>query len=172
MLLPWTSITRIKRCPKTTVFFQRWTPWMGVDKLAGTYLSQGQALRCPHGWSRISNSLRAGLHYSGEGLRSVKNAWPRHGYMRQMVDVPEKNWRQYNISYWVGLLQPLEAGEAQLQKVLPRSQPCHFIIHEKSSPPLFPSPSVNTHRSRVAFSTNHNWETPFFSWPVNFSTVV
>ena len=22
---------------------------------------------------------------------SVKNAWPRHGYMRQMVDVPEKN---------------------------------------------------------------------------------
>ena len=35
--------------------------------------------------------LRAGLHYSGEGLRSVKNAWPRHGYMRQMVDVPEKN---------------------------------------------------------------------------------
>ena len=36
-------------------------------------------------------SLRAGLHYGGEGLRSVKNAWPRHGYMRQMVDVPEKN---------------------------------------------------------------------------------
>jgi hypothetical protein len=31
------------------------------------------------------------LHYGGEGLRSVKNAWPRHGYMRQMVDVPEKN---------------------------------------------------------------------------------
>ena len=36
-------------------------------------------------------SLRAGLHYGGEGLRSVKNAWPRHGYMRQMVDVQEKN---------------------------------------------------------------------------------
>jgi hypothetical protein len=35
--------------------------------------------------------LRAGLHYGGEGLRSGKNAWPRHGYMRQMVDVPEKN---------------------------------------------------------------------------------
>ena len=35
--------------------------------------------------------MRAGLHYSGEGLWSVKNAWPRHGYMRQMVDVPEKN---------------------------------------------------------------------------------
>ena len=35
--------------------------------------------------------LRAGLHYGGEGLRSVKNAWPRHGYVRQMVDVPEKN---------------------------------------------------------------------------------
>ena len=35
--------------------------------------------------------LRAGLHYGGEGLRSVKNAWPRHGYMRQMMDVPEKN---------------------------------------------------------------------------------
>jgi hypothetical protein len=26
--------------------------------------------------------LRAGLHYGGEGLWSVKNAWPRHGYMR------------------------------------------------------------------------------------------
>ena len=37
------------------------------------------------------SNLRAGLHYGGEGLRSVKNAWPRHGYMRQMVDVPEKN---------------------------------------------------------------------------------
>ena len=36
-------------------------------------------------------TFRAGLHYNGEGLRSVKNAWPRHGYMRQMVDVPEKN---------------------------------------------------------------------------------
>ena len=35
--------------------------------------------------------LRAGLHYGVEGLRSVNNAWPRHGYMRQMVDVPEKN---------------------------------------------------------------------------------
>jgi hypothetical protein len=35
--------------------------------------------------------IRAGLHSGGEGLRSVKNAWPRHGYMRQMVDVPEKN---------------------------------------------------------------------------------
>ena len=33
-------------------------------------------------------------------------------------------------------------------------------------------PSVNTHQSRVSFSTNHNWETPFFSWPVDFSTVV
>jgi hypothetical protein len=27
-------------------------------------------------------SLMAGLHYGGEGLRSVKNAWARHGYMR------------------------------------------------------------------------------------------
>jgi hypothetical protein len=36
-------------------------------------------------------ALRASLQYGGEGLRSVKNAWPRHGYMRQMVDVPEKN---------------------------------------------------------------------------------
>jgi hypothetical protein len=36
-------------------------------------------------------TLRAGLHYGGEGLQSVKNAWPRHGYIRQMVDVPEKN---------------------------------------------------------------------------------
>jgi hypothetical protein len=35
-------------------------------------------------------------------------------------------------------------------------RPCHFIIHGKSPPPLFSSPSVNTHRSRVAFSTNHN----------------
>ena len=34
--------------------------------------------------------LRADLQYGGEGLRSVKNAWPRHGYMRQMMDVPEK----------------------------------------------------------------------------------
>jgi hypothetical protein len=32
-------------------------------------------------------TLRAGLHYGGEGLRSVKNAWPRHGYIRQMVDI-------------------------------------------------------------------------------------
>ena len=39
----------------------------------------------------FNNNLRAGLHYGGEGLRSVKNAWPRHGYMRQMVDVHEKN---------------------------------------------------------------------------------
>jgi hypothetical protein len=39
----------------------------------------------------VTRSLRASLHYGGEGLRSVKNAWPRHGYMRQMVDVPEKN---------------------------------------------------------------------------------
>jgi hypothetical protein len=35
--------------------------------------------------------LRAGLHYGGEDLQSVKNAWPRHNYMRQMVDMPEKN---------------------------------------------------------------------------------
>ena len=35
--------------------------------------------------------MRAGLHYGGEGLRSVKNAWSRHGYIRQMVDVLEKN---------------------------------------------------------------------------------
>ena len=39
----------------------------------------------------LGTTLRAGLHYGGEGLLSVKNAWPRHGYMRQMVDVPEKN---------------------------------------------------------------------------------
>ena len=37
------------------------------------------------------HKLRAGLHYGGEGFRSVKNAWPRRGYMRQMVDMPEKN---------------------------------------------------------------------------------
>jgi hypothetical protein len=36
-------------------------------------------------------TLNTGLHYGGEGLRLVKNTWPRHGYMRQMVDVPEKN---------------------------------------------------------------------------------
>ena len=35
--------------------------------------------------------LRVGLHYGGEGLQSAKNAWPRHGYMREMVDVPENN---------------------------------------------------------------------------------
>ena len=63
-------------------------------------------------------------------------------------------------------------GGAQLQKVPPRRRPCHFTIHEKSSPPLFSSPSVNTYWSRVAFSTNHNWEMPFFSWPADFSTVV
>ena len=45
--------------------------------------------------SRSLKHIRAGLHYGGEGLRSGKNAWPRHGYyMRQMVDVPEKNKRQ------------------------------------------------------------------------------
>ena len=38
--------------------------------------------------------LKVSLHYGGEGLRLVKNAEPRHGYMRQMVDVPEKNYRQ------------------------------------------------------------------------------
>jgi hypothetical protein len=42
-------------------------------------------------WCVEDVDLRAGLHYGGEGLRSVKNAWPRHGYMRQMVDVTEKN---------------------------------------------------------------------------------
>jgi hypothetical protein len=41
--------------------------------------------------SLTNQGIRAGLHYGGEGLRSVKNAWPRHGYMRQMVDVLEKN---------------------------------------------------------------------------------
>jgi hypothetical protein len=34
----------------------------------------------------LSQLIWAGLHYGGEGLRSVNNAWPRHGYMRQMVD--------------------------------------------------------------------------------------
>ena len=68
---------------------------------------------------------------------------------------------QYFLLSWASpeeefLVWPLEAGETQLQKVPPRRRPCHFIIHEKSSPPLFSSPSVNTHRSRVAFSTNHN----------------
>jgi len=76
--------------------------------------------------------------------------------------------------YWVGLLRTWNSfsREAQLQKVPPRRRPCYFIIHEKNSPPLFSSPSIKIHRSRVAFSTNHNWETPFFSWPVDFSTVV
>jgi len=54
---------------------------------------------CPHIRAHLESSplglevglnFRAGLHCGGEGLRSVKNAWPRHGYMRQMVDVPEK----------------------------------------------------------------------------------
>ena len=39
----------------------------------------------------LSESFRAGLHYGGEGIRLVKNAWPRHGYLRQMVDVPKRN---------------------------------------------------------------------------------
>jgi hypothetical protein len=62
--------------------------------------------------------------------------------------------------YRVGLLRLLEAGQETPPLEKPNSKkcrlPCHFIIHEKSSPPLFSSPSVNTHRSRVAFSTNHN----------------
>ena len=47
--------------------------------------------------NQLRTSIRAGLHYGGEGHRSVKNAWPRHGYMRQLkaikylVDVPERN---------------------------------------------------------------------------------
>jgi hypothetical protein len=44
-----------------------------------------------HGRWGINEPLRAGLHYGGEGFRSVENAWPRYGYMRQMVDVPETN---------------------------------------------------------------------------------
>ena len=42
-------------------------------------------------YEKGGRTLRAGLHYGGEGLRSVKNVWPRHGYMRQMVDVLENN---------------------------------------------------------------------------------
>jgi hypothetical protein len=30
--------------------------------------------------------FRAGLHYGGEGLQSVKNAWPRHGYIYEAND--------------------------------------------------------------------------------------
>ena len=119
--------------------------------------------------------LRAGLHYGGGGLRSVKNAWPRHGkwwMCRRRI----KGNKIFLLSWaspasW-GWTRNSSSGEAQLQKVPPRRRPCHFIIHEKSSPPLFSSPSVNINRSRVAFSTNHNWETPFFSWPVDVSTVV
>ena len=60
-----------------------------------------------------------------------------------------------------------EAGQETPPPQKPNSKKCRlqviFIIHEKSSPPLFSSPSVNTHRSRVAFSTNHNCEKrPFF----------
>ena len=43
------------------------------------------------GATTLNMVFRAGLHYGGEGLRLAKNAWPRHGYLRQMVDVPEKN---------------------------------------------------------------------------------
>ena len=45
---PRTSITRIRGASKTTPSFQRWTPLTGADKLASTYLPQGQAPRFPH----------------------------------------------------------------------------------------------------------------------------
>ena len=67
------------------------------------------------------------------------------------------------------LVPPLETGQETPSPEKPNSKkcrhvrrPCHFIIHEKSSSSLFSSPNVNTNQSRVAFSTNHNWERPFF----------
>lgn len=47
---PETCITRIGGPPKTTASFQRWTPWMGTDKLACTYP--------PRGWLEISNPTK------------------------------------------------------------------------------------------------------------------
>ena len=63
-------------------------------KFQGFYLYDLSALASMATFAKlfkVGRTLRAGLHYDGEGLRSVKNAWPIHGYMRQMVDVPEKN---------------------------------------------------------------------------------
>jgi hypothetical protein len=40
---PDTCITRIRMLPKNTASFQRWTPWMGTDKPANTYLSPPRA---------------------------------------------------------------------------------------------------------------------------------
>jgi hypothetical protein len=62
----------------------RFTLWPKVERIAIRLQEIKHSTSQPF-------TLRAGLHYGGEGLRSVKNAWPRHGYIRQMVDVPEKN---------------------------------------------------------------------------------
>ena len=43
--------------PKTTASLQRWTPWTWANKLASTYLPQGQAPRYPRAWLKISDSL-------------------------------------------------------------------------------------------------------------------
>jgi hypothetical protein len=61
---------------------------MGVSDSSGRNLLFAHSIEIGH---VFVFTLRAGLHYGGEGLRLVKNAWPRHGYMRQMVDVSEKN---------------------------------------------------------------------------------
>ena len=42
-------ITRIRRPLMIVVSFRRWTSWIGVDKLAHTYLIQGQGPRFPNG---------------------------------------------------------------------------------------------------------------------------
>ena len=42
--IPEMGVTRIRGPLKTTASFQRWTPQMGVDKPAGTYLAQGKPL--------------------------------------------------------------------------------------------------------------------------------
>ena len=58
-LSPKMGITRVIRPPKTATSFQRWTPWMGADKLANIYLPQEQAPRFPHGWLKMAGSPRS-----------------------------------------------------------------------------------------------------------------
>ena len=41
---PKTRIVRIKRTPKTTTFFWRWSTWTSTDKPTDTYLPQGKPL--------------------------------------------------------------------------------------------------------------------------------
>ena len=54
---PEAGFTRIKRAPKIIASSRRRAPWACMNKLANTYLHQGQVPRFQHGWLKISNSL-------------------------------------------------------------------------------------------------------------------